>query len=379
MPRFAGANIIFFFNVLMIRIPVMQLSPKFQKEMRALKTILIILVALAGILLILGYTGPKTSVVQRSVVIDAEPATIYPYVASLRETHNWGPWIDMEREVVTEWSEEDGVVGASQSWEGDTLGKGMQRIIAMEPDRKVSTELTFLEPWESKSEVDLVLTPEEQGTRVDWVMTSQNKGLARLMAVFMDMDGMIGPDFERGLEKLKATVEEKQRAQAADLQSRTHRGYVIETIERPQMTYIGKREKKLKWTEFEKFYGQNFGGAYAAAGAQGIEPVCCPSGIFFAWNEEEQTADVMAGIPVKGGEEIVVKGWETYTVPTSKMLHIKYYGAYDKSAEAHYAMDDMIKANGLTHYGNVIEEYVTDPSQEPDTAKWLTNIYYMVR
>jgi hypothetical protein len=43
------------------------------------------------------------------------------------------------------------------------------------------------------------------------------------------------------------------------------------------------------------------------------------------------------------------------------------------------AMDEMIQAKGFTHYGNVIEEFITDPMAEPDTTKWLTNIYYMIK
>jgi effector-binding domain-containing protein len=63
------------------------------------------------------------------------------------------------------------------------------------------------------------------------------------------------------------------------------------------------------------------------------------------------------------------------------MLKIAYYGAYDGSMNmpAHEAIDAYIKEKGLTHYGNVIEEYVTDPMAEKDTTKWLTNIYYMVK
>lgn len=370
---------IFFFT---IRWNDATFAPKPKPPMRALKTILIIVVALVGLLLILGLTGPKTSEVKRSVVVNAKPETVYPYISSLRETHQWGPWIDMEKEVKGDWTGDDGTIGSSMSWQGDTLGSGSQTIVAMEENKKVSTDLKFIEPWESTSKVDMVLTPEtDSTTRVDWIMVGQNEGfMPRLMARFMDLDNMIGPDFERGLAKLKSRVEEKQMAADADFKSKNFRGYTIETVEMPAKTYIGKRNPKLKWTEFEKFYGTNFGGAYGAVGAAGLKPTCCPSGIFFAWNETDQTADVMAGVPIEGGDDNTkVKGWETYTVPASKMLHIKFYGAYDKSMEAHMAMDDMIKANGLTHYGNVVEEYITDPSQEPDTAKWLTNIYYMVR
>ena len=342
--------------------------------MRALKTILIIVFALAVILLILGLTGPKTTEVKRSVLVDARPETIYPMIANLKRSHEWEPWKDMEKDVKGEWSEQDGVVGAYTAWEGDTLGKGRNEITALEENKSVTSRMEMYEPWSSVSEVQLLLTPEQEATRVDWILTQKNEGMGRLFAVFMDMDKMVGPEFQLGLENLKAQAEAIEKEQAGSNVG----GYSISSVQRPAITYVGKRSV-LKWDEMEGFFGATFGGAYGAVAAQGLAMNGYPSGIFFEWNEEEKTADLMAGIPVKGDSTVQVNGFETYTVPASKMLHIAYYGAYDKSGEAHMAMSQKIEADGLVHYGNVIEEYVTDPGQEPDTAKWLTNIYYMVR
>ena len=104
-----------------------------------------------------------------------------------------------------------------------------------------------------------------------------------------------------------------------------------------------------------------------------------PSGVYFAWDERAGVTELLAGIPVNGDASLKVPGMDVYQVPAARMLHIPYYGAYEKVGTAHMAMDEMIRANGLEHYGNVIEEYVTDPRSEPDTAKWLTNVYYMIR
>jgi effector-binding domain-containing protein len=58
---------------------------------------------------------------------------------------------------------------------------------------------------------------------------------------------------------------------------------------------------------------------------------------------------------------------------------VAYYGNYDQSEKAHDAIGDKMKADGLVLRDAVIEEYVTDPTAEPDTAKWLTNIYYPIK
>jgi effector-binding domain-containing protein len=62
-----------------------------------------------------------------------------------------------------------------------------------------------------------------------------------------------------------------------------------------------------------------------------------------------------------------------------KALQLAYFGSYDKTGEAHYAMGDYIKDNNLELNGAVIEEFITDPANEPDTSKWQTNIYYMIK
>jgi effector-binding domain-containing protein len=101
-----------------------------------------------------------------------------------------------------------------------------------------------------------------------------------------------------------------------------------------------------------------------------------PSGLMYTWDMENNVADMAAGIPIS--EQADVDGFDIIEVG-GKSLHIQYYGSYEGSAEAHYAMEDYMKENVLELNEVVIEEYITDPVNEPDTSKWLTNIYYMVR
>ena len=94
-------------------------------------------------------------------------------------------------------------------------------------------------------------------------MTSQNNFMARVMNVFMNMDEMIGPDFEKGLTKLKEMTEAEYAAVAAELAARTFRGYVIDTIDRPAMIYVGKRAV-TKFADMQRFMGSTYGAVGAA-------------------------------------------------------------------------------------------------------------------
>ena len=349
-----------------------------QRSMRAIKTIFIILGAIVGLLIILGLIGPKTSVVERSTSINAPAEVIYPMVASLKTMHEWSPWKDMEKDQEVQFTGEDGAVGSVQTWAGDTVGSGSMEVIELEANKHVGTDLRFIKPWEAQSKVDLDLEADgDAATKVTWKMTQENGFMGRIMSVFMNMDKMVGPDFEKGLAKLKTMAEAKE-GELAELRKKTFNGYVIETVDRPEMVYVGKR-KVVKWKDMQGYFGSTFGAAFPAVSKAGLEMSGAPSGLYYTWDEENKQADLMAGIPVAGGADTKVAGMQTAVVPAGKALFIPYTGGYHGSGKAHEAMDQMMKANGLEFRDVVIEEYVTDPMKEPDSTRWLTNIFYMIK
>lgn len=348
--------------------------------MRILKTLLIIILALVAIVVILGLIGPDTYRYERSVTIAAPPSAVYGHVNSLAAMDKWSPWNALDPNMKKTYEGTDGTVGAISRWEGNKdVGKGEQRLDSLVQDQLVKNHVKFIEPWASESDALVELQPEGEGTKVTWAMVGNNDFMSKVMGKFMDMDAMLGKDFEKGLSMLKEQVETAEAARLAELAAKTSGGYLIETVDRPELVFIGKRNKKVKWSDIGAFYGTNFPAAGAAIGAANLEMAGAPSGVMWAWNEKDQSADMMAAMPVKGDANTKVDGFETHVIPASKMLKVEYYGDYNKNMPAHEAIDAYIKEKGLTHYGNVIEEYVTDPMAEKDTTKWLTNIYYMVK
>jgi effector-binding domain-containing protein len=348
--------------------------------MRILKTILIILGAIIAIVLAIALMAPKEYHYERSVVIEASAAEVYPHISTLAAMDKWSPWNSYDPDMKKSIDGKDGTVGARSTWEGnDDVGKGEQTLTALKPDEGVELDLKFIEPWQSESRVAVDLVPEGEGTKATWSMNGENDLMGRIMSVFMDMDAMVGKDFDRGLAMLKADVETEVAAERAAMADRTVDGFVIHEQEWPETVYVGKRNKKVKWAEIGSFYEKNFQAAGVACGAAQVVPSGAPSGIYWEWNEKDMTADMMAGFPVKGDASVKVPGMETYLVPAGKVLKIAYMGEYEKTGTAHEALNKYIGSKGLTHYGNVIEEYITDPMSEPDTAKWLTNIYYLVK
>ncbi len=348
--------------------------------MRALKTILIILAALGVLILILGLLGPAAYRVERSTVIQASPEVVYGYVSRLSSMKDWGPWQEMDKDQVQTIEGTDGTVGAVWTWEGDTVGKGMQELTELVENERVRTKLTFFVPvvGESVSTGTYDLEPTAEGTRMTWGFEGENGFVGRAMGVFMDMDAQLGPDFEKGLAKLKIMAESEEQGLNAQITEKTFNGYVVETVERPEQVFVGKRAT-VKFADMKDFYGSSLGAAGAAVGQAGLELSGHPSGVYFSWDEKAGKAELLAGMPVKAGSELSVPGMDVHVIPACTMLQIDFFGDYGSIGDAHEAFDAMIAAKGLTEYGNRIEEYVTDPGTEADPAKWLTKVYCMVK
>lgn len=343
--------------------------------MRALKTLLIIVIALAALLGLLVLLGPAETHMVRTTTIAAPANVVYSHMNDMHRIDTWSPWRDQDSTVVITFDGPEGV-GSKSSWEGKMLGKGSQTVTSLDPDKKVGVGLEFVEPFEATATADLVLEPSGDSTRVDWHYDAKNNWLARLFGLFMDTEKMMGPIFDQGLAKLKTMSEAD--AQALSSAQGNYGGFAITTVERPEMVYVGKRDI-VKWDKISDYYMKNFPAAGKALGTAGIEMAGAPSGLFFKWDTENKQTDMMAAMPVKAGADTQVAGWTVYSIPAGKALTIAHYGDYAKTEKAHMAIEEMLKAKNLQVNDVVIEEYVTDPMVEKDTTKWLTNIYYMLK
>lgn len=338
--------------------------------MRALKIILILVLAVVAIILVMASMAESHFRVERSTVIHAPASAVYANVSQLGAMEKWGPWKEEEPDMVTTLSgAPDGQVGAVSHWKS-SKSEGEQELAELVPNERVVTKLRFISPWEANNEGTFDITSMGDSTKVTWGIQGENSFMGKVMTVFMDMEKAISPMFDKGLANLKA-ITEKEAAEAKP-------AYDIQTVDRPAMLYLGKREV-VKWADMKEFFDTNLGSGFAAIGKAGVEPAGPPSGVYFEWDEETQTADMIAGVPVPTDAKGKLKGMELYESPASKALMVEYRGGYSGMGSAHEAMDAHMKDNGLEFNENVIEEYITDPGSEPDSTKWVTNIYYLIK
>jgi uncharacterized protein YndB with AHSA1/START domain len=175
-----------------------------------LKKILIsFAIATVGICLYAAFK-PSTMMVSRELLINATPETIFPLINHSKRTNEWMPWVEMDKELVMNYSGPEEGVGSIASWDSKgQMGTGKAEIVASFANQSVQTQLTYTKPMNMSQLAEITLTPSGTGTVVRWSVTGENSFLCRLMTTFMNMDKMVGGQFEQGLAKLKTLAEVK--------------------------------------------------------------------------------------------------------------------------------------------------------------------------
>ncbi len=174
---------------------------------KSIKTIGIATVAVVTILALFVALQPADFRIERSVTIAAPSQAIYGYVSDLRAMEAWSPYAKMDLAQVNTYSGPATGVGATCDWQGGQAGRGRMTIVGAEPGREVDLRLEFFEPLETTNRVRFTLAPADGATRVTWSMEGHNGFVGKALGLLLDMDRMVGAEFEKGLTALKALVE----------------------------------------------------------------------------------------------------------------------------------------------------------------------------
>jgi hypothetical protein len=149
----------------------------------------------------------ESTTIVRSITIDALPHEIAPHIADLHRWVDWSPWEGQDPELKRTYTGTPGSVGSTYEWNGNRkAGAGTMTITRALPT-EVDVDLRFTAPFKSTSTVDFRLVETGSSTQVVWTMTSPQNLMARVMRIFINMEKLIGTDFEKGLTKLKTVVE----------------------------------------------------------------------------------------------------------------------------------------------------------------------------
>ncbi len=170
--------------------------------------IAIVLAIVIATVLILAAAKPNTFSVERAIDIKAPPQKIFPLISDFRQWRSWSPYENRDPALKRSYSGAETGKGAVYAWEGNrNVGSGRMEILQAPPPAAVVIKLDFLKPFEAHNIAEFTILPQGDATRLTWRMSGPAPLMSKVMQVFMDMDRMIGKDFEVGLANLKRLTE----------------------------------------------------------------------------------------------------------------------------------------------------------------------------
>ena len=151
---------------------------------------------------------PATFTVKRSLDIRAPADRLYPQVADFHAWAAWSPYEKKDPAMNRRFSGAPTGVGAVYEWEGNrNVGKGRMEVLEATAPSKIRIALHFMKPFEARNTAEFTFEPRAENTTVTWAMYGPLTLMGRVMGLFINMDRMIGTDFEAGLKNLKALAE----------------------------------------------------------------------------------------------------------------------------------------------------------------------------
>jgi hypothetical protein len=170
--------------------------------------VVVVIVCLVALIFLYAATRPKTFRIERSAMMLASRDTIFPYIDDLQLWDQWSPWAKIDPAMQKTYVGPASGEGAVFEWDGNNkAGAGRMEIVKSKSPKQVVINLRFTRPFASENIVTLALEAKGSATQITWTMDGNAPLMFRVMGLFMNMDAMLGKDFEKGLASLKAIVE----------------------------------------------------------------------------------------------------------------------------------------------------------------------------
>jgi uncharacterized protein YndB with AHSA1/START domain len=167
----------------------------------------VVAIAIVAVLL-LAAGKPDTFRVERTLEIRSAPEAIFASIVDFRQWVGWSPWEGIDPGMAREYDGTPEGQGAVYRWSGNgKVGAGTMEITRVRVPTSITLKLDFERPFEAHNTTEFTLVPVGGSTRVTWAMSGPNRFLAKVFHVFLDMDRMVGKDFEKGLHNLKTLAE----------------------------------------------------------------------------------------------------------------------------------------------------------------------------
>ena len=173
-----------------------------------IKKILLVLAIFIIVFIVIVALQPAEYSIVRTAGIAAPAPAVFGEVNDFHKWEAWSPWAKLDPEAKNTFEGPPTGTGAIFTWAGNKkVGAGRMKITESNPDYLIRIKLDFLKPFASTATTEFVFNPEDSQTAVTWTMTGRKNFISKGFCLFMNMDKMVGGDFERGLASLKSVVE----------------------------------------------------------------------------------------------------------------------------------------------------------------------------
>lgn len=170
-------------------------------------------ILLAVAIVILGFVivvalQPTDFRIVRTGTISASPADVFPHVSDFHQWPAWSPWAKLDPTMTQTYEGPQAGVGASTAWNGNNqVGEGRMTIMESRPSELIRIKLEFKRPFQATNTAEFTFKPNGNQTAVEWSMIGQRNFMFKAFGLFMNMDKLVGGDFEKGLASMKSVLE----------------------------------------------------------------------------------------------------------------------------------------------------------------------------
>ncbi|GGG56926.1 SRPBCC family protein [Bizionia arctica] len=338
--------------------------------MKALKYILFLI-----LILIIGFTiyvavQPNSFEVKRVQTINAPAEVVYNNVIDFENWNSWSSWIENDPETVITLGDKTKGVDGSYSWI-DSKGKGKIKTLTTSENVSIDQEMQLDDFAPSKLHWEFNSISKSQ-TEVVWKINSGNiPFMFKAYALFSGgFDSMLGPDFERSLEKLDSIVMASMKVYSIKVDGITQHGggfYLYNTT-------------STKMDDFENVMQNMLSKVSHYAQENNITTAGPPFILYHKWDETNNSVMFSSCIPTTSQIITTENNILTGQLESFKAVKTILKGDYSNLKEAWQTTMDYFPKNGLemAELGPMLEVYVTDASKTPNPANWITEIYIAV-
>jgi len=322
-------------------------------------------IGIIAVIVVIAYLLPKTYKVERSIVIQSNPEVIYGLTSNFDLWHLWVTWTkEFDTTAVFEITGSAGKVGTTWKWTGEKLGQGEMTARELIPGQLVAYDLAF-DNGKYMSKGKIVIEQLGDSCKVSWFDEGDlgYNPLSRYMGRFMDR--MMGPDFEKGLAKLKMISEIRANWPK------------IEEVVIPAQTVIMIMDSAGP-SEYEKIMGKAYTELYGFLKEAKLVQKGYPFATYLRWDSVTMFSVMNICIPVEQADK--GKGRiRVMNLPEQLVVKAVHHGAYNKTEPVYRALAQYIIEAGKTEVGGPSEIYITSPAIEKDTTKWVTHIVFPIK